>query len=96
MFHESTLKALKELVQAAGLAHPGDISAAHIVRRVADHDVKLLANLLPFVERGALLEGRLPLRVFERWWPLARADSFALQDETLSRGTRPAVVVEAA
>jgi glutamate synthase domain-containing protein 2 len=95
MFHDSTLRALKELVQAAGLAHPGDISAAHIVRRVADHDVKLLANLLPFVERGALLEGRLPLRVFERWWPLARADSFALAAAP-QRDAAPAAVVAAA
>jgi glutamate synthase domain-containing protein 2 len=94
MFHDSTLRALKELVQAAGLAHPGDITAAHIVRRVADHDVKLLANLLPFIERGALLEGRLPLRVFERWWPLARAESFALAEP--QRTAAPAAVVAAA
>ena len=43
-FHENTLKALKELVQAAGLTHPNEISAYHIVRRAADHEVRLLAN----------------------------------------------------
>jgi len=95
MFHDSTLRALKELVQAAGLAHPGDITAAHIVRRVDDHDVKLLVNLLPFIGRGALLEGSLPLRVFERWWPLARADSFALAGE-FQRAAAPVAAVAAA
>jgi glutamate synthase domain-containing protein 2 len=33
-FHQNTLKALQELVQAAGLHHPGGITAQHIVRRV--------------------------------------------------------------
>jgi len=32
-FHEYTLEALKELVQAAGLEHPNQIRATHIVRR---------------------------------------------------------------
>ena len=78
-FHDNTLKALKELVQAAGLAHPGEITAAHVVRRIAQHDVRLLSTLLPSVEPGALLAGRLPpQRVFELYWPLADAASFAV------------------
>jgi len=76
-FHEHTLLALKELVQAAGLAHPGDITASHIVRRTSDHGVKLLANLLPFIQPGSLLNGELPLQVFRIYWPLASATSFA-------------------
>ena len=39
-FHHSTLHALQELVQAAGLAHPSQISAEHIMRRVGDTDVR--------------------------------------------------------
>ena len=76
-FHENTLKALKELVQAAGLSHPGDVTASHIVRRCNDHQVKLLANLLPFVRKGALLEGEMPHAVFRLYWPMASAHSFA-------------------
>ncbi len=82
-FHDNTLKALKELVQAAGLKHPREISALHIVRRTSeDHEVRLLANLLPFVKPGQLLEaieGRQPWphKVFELYWPVARSDSFA-------------------
>ena len=80
-FHHHTLQALRELVQAAGLAHPREITAAHIVRRCSDTDVKLLANLLPFVKPGALLEamagrGEWPHRVYALYWPLARAHSF--------------------
>ena len=76
-YHQQTLHALKELVQAAGLAHPGEITAAHIVRRHSEQGVKLLANLLPFVAPGALLAGEMPHQVFRTYWPLARADSFA-------------------
>ena len=78
-FHQGTLKALKELVEAAGLQHPQDISAQHIVHRLDKHEVRLLANLLPFVERGALLRGELPHKTFSRYWPLASAHSFAPQ-----------------
>ncbi|MCW5665299.1 MAG: FMN-binding glutamate synthase family protein [Piscinibacter sp.] len=76
-YHQQTLHALQELVQAAGLQHPGEISAGHIVRRTSDHGVKLLSNLLPFVEPGALLGGEMPHQVFRLYWPMARPDSFA-------------------
>jgi glutamate synthase domain-containing protein 2 len=81
-FHENTLHALKELVQAAGLHHPGQITAAHIVRRGGDDAVKLLLNRLTFVSDGALLtaiEGRgpWPHKVYEQYWPMAHSAGFA-------------------
>ncbi len=80
-FHRNTLQALKELVQAAGLAHPSEISAAHIVRRNADGEVRLLVNQLQFVKPGELLDaiaGRAewPHNTYRLYWPLARSDSF--------------------
>ncbi|MFN0182211.1 MAG: FMN-binding glutamate synthase family protein [Aquabacterium sp.] len=81
-FHRNTLVALKELVQAAGLAHPRQITAQHIVRRTDDGDVRLLANLLPSVKPGELLaaergERPWPHAVYELYWPLAQPGSFA-------------------
>ncbi|MFG6439932.1 FMN-binding glutamate synthase family protein [Roseateles sp. LKC17W] len=78
-FHQNTLKALKELVEAAGLCHPQEITAQHIVHRLGKHEVRLLANLLPFVERGAVLRGELPHATFRLYWPMASAHSFAPQ-----------------
>ncbi len=75
-FHEHTLLALKELVQAAGLNAPHEITASHIVRRNSEQGVKLLANLLPFVKPGELLGGEMPLQVFRTYWPMARSTSF--------------------
>jgi len=75
-FHQNTLYALKELVQAAGLDDPSQITAAHIVRRSAEQSVKLLDSLLPFVKPGELLRGELSQQVFRSYWPLAQAASF--------------------
>jgi glutamate synthase domain-containing protein 2 len=81
-FHRHTLVALKELVQAAGLRHPNEITANHVVRRVGAGEVKLLANCLPFVEPGQLLaamrgEVEWPQGVFRLYWPVASSASFA-------------------
>ncbi|MBB1598519.1 glutamate synthase [Variovorax sp. UMC13] len=76
-FHRSTLHALQELVQAAGLDHPQQITAHHIVRRISDTEVRLLSNLVMQVQPGALL-GPLDQQhtVFRMYWPLASAQSF--------------------
>ena len=76
-FHRSTLHALQELVQAAGLQHPSEFSAHHIVRRVSDTEVQLLSDLITRVAPGALL-GDLGKqhKVFKDYWPLADETSF--------------------
>jgi glutamate synthase domain-containing protein 2 len=82
-FHNETLKTLKELVEAAGLHHPDEIDAAHIVRRISKNEVRLLSYLLPEMPAGLLLNAEhidpslnLP-RVFELYWPRSQAHSFS-------------------
>jgi glutamate synthase domain-containing protein 2 len=79
-FHKQTLHALQEIVQAAGLQHPNDISAHHIVRRVNDNEVRLLANLVPQIEAGSLLKDDLSQthNVFRLYWPRSTATDFSL------------------
>jgi len=78
-FHQQTLHALQELVQAAGLQHPRDITAHHIVRRSSDHKVSSLAQLiLTHLHEGALLQpdlAGLPM-IYRQHWPAAGAESF--------------------
>jgi glutamate synthase domain-containing protein 2 len=81
-FHHHTMAALRELAQAAGLKHPNEFRAAHLVRRVPENDVRLLSNVLPQVAPGLLLEAAVgrakwPHRVFALYWPQADARSFA-------------------
>ena len=83
-FHRSTLHALQELVQAAGLQHPNELSAHHIVRRVSDNEVRLLSNLIMRVNPGALLgDMDKQHKVFRDYWPLADANSFRAENKTL-------------
>jgi glutamate synthase domain-containing protein 2 len=82
-FHQQTLHALLEIVQAAGLSHPGAISAHHIVRRLDDNQVRLLANLVPQMPDGGLLASDIETsldkqhNVFKIYWQRAQASSFA-------------------
>ena len=84
-FHRETLHALQELVQAAGIEHPNQITAHHIVRRTTDQKVRSLAQLiLTQLPDRALLESdlqALPM-IYRQTWPRAAAESFALQGET--------------
>ncbi len=81
-YHQQTLHALQEMVQAAGLQHPSEITAHHIVRRGSDQKVQSLAQaLLTQMPDRALLESdlqALPL-IFRETWPQAAAESFQLQ-----------------
>ena len=76
-FHRNTLHALKEIVQAAGLEHPSQLRAHHIVRRVSSHEVQLMSELLKYLETNDLVNGNYRYSLYEKWWPLADSDSFS-------------------
>ena len=76
-FHHNTLHALQEIIQAAGLRHPAELRAHHIVRRVSSHEVSLMSDLLKYLEPNDLLNGKYRYSLYEKWWPVASAESFA-------------------
>ncbi|MBC7919078.1 MAG: FMN-binding glutamate synthase family protein [Rhodoferax sp.] len=87
-FHQQTLHALQELVQAAGVEHPSQITAHHIVRRSGDHKVQSLAQLiLTQLPDRALLESDLQAlpAIYRLTWPQASAESFLLQSDVPQR-----------
>ena len=75
-FHKNTLHALSELLQAAGLQHPKELTATHIACRTADNHISLLSTLYPGITPGSLLAGDLQRPVFQVGWPMANAESF--------------------
>jgi glutamate synthase domain-containing protein 2 len=76
-FHDNTLKALRDMLCAAGLEHPQQLGPEHILRRVSPIEVRSLAAIYKFVEPGELLD-RIPGHaVFRDFWADARSDSFA-------------------
>jgi glutamate synthase domain-containing protein 2 len=77
MFHENTLKALKELIAAAGLHHPSELGPEHVIRRVSSTEVRSLSALYNFVKPGELLSTLPEHPVYKVFWNAARPDSFA-------------------
>jgi glutamate synthase domain-containing protein 2 len=75
-FHRSTLTALAEVVAAAGLLHPNDLSPRHFLKRVSPDIVATYEQIHRFLEPGELLNGTDDPR-FAQSWAMARADSFA-------------------
>ncbi|RDZ28335.1 FMN-binding glutamate synthase family protein [Lysobacter silvisoli] len=83
-FHDNTLKALRDLLCAAGLSHPEQLGPEHILRRVSATEVRSLGALYNFLEPGELV-GRIPSHaVFQRYWASARSDSFAAPEQVAS------------
>lgn len=76
-FHINTLSALSELLAAAGLRHPKELRPHHIVKRIANGEVRVLSALYPDLEKGELLQGKFRSNLFRTAWPMAQAESFA-------------------
>jgi glutamate synthase domain-containing protein 2 len=77
-FHKSTLYALSELIEAAGLSHPNRLRPEHIIRRISSTEVTSLATLYKFLKPGELLSDSSSHQVFAYYWQRARAETFAL------------------
>ena len=75
-FQQNTLKAVKELLQAAGLRSPGELGPEHIIRRVSQTEVRSLATLYPRLAPGELLTGTPDHQVFRLFWDAASAEGF--------------------
>jgi glutamate synthase domain-containing protein 2 len=84
-FQQNTLKALKELLAAAGLNHPDELGPEHVIRRVSSTEVRSLAALHPWLKPRELLDGRPEHPVFRVYWDAASAESFSAPPSVLSR-----------
>ena len=75
-FHRSTLKALADMLAAAGLEHPNQLRPHHLVRRASMTEIKSFAEMHTFLRPGELLSGSLTEGFYASSWRMARADSF--------------------
>ena len=82
-FHEHTLKAVAELLGAAGIAHPTDLNRRHIVRRLSASQIKLADQIYPRVSNGALVtgEGIIEDPRLRTYWSLVSSESFHLKED---------------
>ncbi len=75
-YHLNTVRALRDLLCAAGLNSPAELGPEHIIRRVSPVEIRSLASLYRFLEPGELLTGHPEHAVFRDYWHDARSDSF--------------------
>lgn len=77
-FHSNTLHALRELLEAAGLQHPGELGPEHIIRRLDNGSARPYISLLDTLKPNELLEGgAVDHPLYREFWDVADADSFA-------------------
>lgn len=76
-FHDNTMRALRDLLGAAGLSDPSQLGPEHILRRVSPVEIRSLAALYRYLEPGELLDRVPEHAVFHAYWADARSDSFS-------------------
>ena len=77
-FQRQTLESVQEMLQATGLTAPSDLRLNHIMRRVSEHEIQNLSDLMLSVKGGALLEPQDLEGLFAKYWQAASPDSFQL------------------
>ena len=82
-FHQNTLRALRDMLGAAGLEHPSQLGPEHILRRVSPTEVRSLSALYRFLDPGELLDHVPEHAVFRTFWANARSDSFLPPERAL-------------
>lgn len=75
-YHENTMRALRDLLGAAGLNDPSELGPEHILRRVSPVEIRSLAALYRYLGPGELLDKVPEHTVFREYWADARSDSF--------------------
>lgn len=80
-FHQNTIRALIETIEAFGLEHPRQLSPHHLMIRVNSREVRPAASQYDWLERGSLLAGKPAAHpTFSKFWENSRATAFSLQN----------------
>jgi glutamate synthase domain-containing protein 2 len=75
-FHRNTVRALAELVAAAGLMHPGELRPHHFMRRLSGGRVATYAEEYEMLAPGQLLADPASSRRFGEAWASAASHTF--------------------
>ncbi|AHY06473.1 FMN-binding glutamate synthase family protein [Serratia plymuthica] len=75
-FHQNTVKALAEMLAAAGVSRPEQLTSHHMLRRITSTEIKVYADIYYYLEPGALLEKEIQSDFYARMWRMATPNSF--------------------
>ncbi|OWY26207.1 FMN-binding glutamate synthase family protein [Sphingobacteriales bacterium UPWRP_1] len=76
-YHKETVESFVELMGAAGLTHPNQISRAHLYRRVSMREIKRYDEIYPYIPAGSLLHADTCPDAYKIHMKEASPDSFA-------------------
>ncbi|MCZ6817070.1 MAG: FMN-binding glutamate synthase family protein, partial [Planctomycetota bacterium] len=77
-FHKATVHAFLEMLGAAGLSHPNQLTPWHVQRRVSRAKILSYAEIYLMLKPGELLKPPYPDR-YVSWMEMATPDSFTMQ-----------------
>jgi hypothetical protein len=75
-FHANTLRALSDMIAAAGIDHPADIGPHHLVRRLSATEVRQFSAIHTFLTPGCLIDDSCNAEFYRANWALAKAEGF--------------------
>ncbi|MCF4165617.1 FMN-binding glutamate synthase family protein [Zavarzinia compransoris] len=75
-FHRNTMKALAEMLAAAGLTKPEQLGPRHLAKRVSASEIRLFSQIHFAMTPNALLDGGVSSTFYAENWQTASADSF--------------------
>jgi glutamate synthase domain-containing protein 2 len=75
-FQKNTLRALADMLAAAGVGRPEKLGPHHLVRRVSATEVRQFSELHLFLKDRALIDGECDDGFYKANWERASADSF--------------------
>jgi glutamate synthase domain-containing protein 2 len=76
-YHARTVRALADMLAAAGLTHPDDLKPHHVVHRLSSTEIRQFDQAHKFLEEGVLLRGTCDIAYYRDNWNRAHARSFA-------------------
>ncbi|MFN3234047.1 MAG: FMN-binding glutamate synthase family protein [Gammaproteobacteria bacterium] len=76
-FHNATIQSFLEVLGAAGLEHPEQLTPGHVHRRVTDCSEPNYDQIYTYLPEGSLLEGSNVPDIYQQYWESSQADEFA-------------------
>ncbi|MET0239514.1 MAG: FMN-binding glutamate synthase family protein [Sphingobium sp.] len=76
-YHGRTIRALADMLAAAGLRHPDDLKPHHVVHRLSSTEIRQFDQAHHFLRDGELLAGDCTIERYRENWLRARPESFA-------------------
>ncbi len=89
-FHDRTVRALADMLAAAGLSHPEDLLPHHLAHRISSTDLRQFNQLHLYLEPGELVDGTCAHPFYVENWQRAQSSSFSAGPYPANRPNAPA------